>query len=327
MTHVSLLSLFYQRILYDGHNPAIIVPYLAKYMKSMGLPMQLKRIPKTRLWFLGALVLLALFVVYTIIFATGVLFYPTLYIEQWLLHRPLSGIDCVFFEWKQFGEVGYSLLFTLILGIACLFLGYRRRVLPYLLLLLLLGIGAEYLGKQHFPQLVPADMQFGINSLACPQIVNQPRSVKLMVTLGMWWEAPPVHAGRIRKEQFSANAPFIFDDNATAVHGYPSGHAMRWCFIGLVACWLVWRHIKKRVLRPLLTAVALAITLGGGLAQFYIGLHLSTDLIAGYLLGASSACCAIGLLLRNEKTSKRETQLPTRNSTTIAMTDEMESHA
>src|SRR5436853_4991214 len=153
-------------------------------------------------------------------------------------------------------------------------------------------------------------MQFGINSLACPQISNQPRAVKLMVTLGMWWQAPPVHPGRILKEQFSANAPLIFDDNATAVHGYPSGHAMRWCFIGLVACWLAWRHSKKRVLCTFLMAVALAMALGGGLAQFYVGLHLSTDLIGGYLLGVSSACCAIGLLLWNEKTRKRENPVP-----------------
>src|SRR6266550_2603291 len=92
----SYAYLFNYRILYDDHNPAIIVPCLVKYMHSMGLPMQLKHMPTTRLWFLVALVLLALFVVYTIIFATGLLLYPTLYMEQWLLHRPLIGLDCVF---------------------------------------------------------------------------------------------------------------------------------------------------------------------------------------------------------------------------------------
>ena len=201
--------------------------------------------------------------------------------------------------------MGASALFTLLLAIACLLLRYRRRVMVYLFLLLLLGVAAEYVGKQVFSQVVPVDTQFGINSLACPQMWNEPRSVRLMVGLGMWWKAPPVHAGRIRNEQFSANAPLIFDERAYIANGYPSGHAIRWCFIGLVACWLIWRHMKYRLLRILLMAIALAIAFGGGFAQFYIGLHLSTDLIAGYLLGASSACCAIGLLLVNE--TKRKT--------------------
>ncbi len=38
-----------------------------------------------KFWFTTALVLLALFLVFTIIFSTGVLLYPTLYVEQWLL--------------------------------------------------------------------------------------------------------------------------------------------------------------------------------------------------------------------------------------------------
>ncbi len=138
--------------------------------------MQLKRIPTSRLWFLAALVLLALFGIFTIIFSTGVLLYPTLHIEQWLLHRPLTAIDCVFVEWKQLGEVGASLLGTLVLGGVCVLLGYRRRMLPFLFLLLLLGVGVEYGGKQYFPQVVPANTQFGMNSLACPQMWRQSRS-------------------------------------------------------------------------------------------------------------------------------------------------------
>ncbi|HLQ28382.1 MAG TPA: phosphatase PAP2 family protein [Ktedonobacteraceae bacterium] len=269
--------------------------------------MQLKRIPTSRLWFLAALVLLALFGIFTIIFSTGVLLYPTLHIEQWLLHRPLTAIDCVFVEWKQLGEVGASLLGTLVLGGVCVLLGYRRRMLPFLFLLLLLGVGVEYGGKQYFPQVVPANTQFGMNSLACPQMWGQSRSTKIMVALGMWWKAPPARPVRIRNEQFSATAPLIIDDNARLAYGYPSGHAMRWFFMGFVAFWLAWRHVKFRLLRLLLMAIALAAAFGGGFAQFYIGVHLSTDLIAGYLLGASLACCAIGLLLLNEKKDKRQT--------------------
>lgn len=252
-----------------------------------------------RRWFVLALLFLLLFIIVTVIFASGVLLYPTLYLEQWLLHRPLTGIDCVFLEWKQLGEAGISALFMLGIAIACLLLKYRRRVFLYLFLVLLVGIGIEYVGKNDFPQVIPANTQFGINSLACPQLWKQPRSTKLLVALGMWWKAPPARAKRIRNEQYSATAPFIFDDNALVAYGYPSGHAIRWMLLGLVACWLFWRHCKRRVLRALFMAVALAIAFGGGFAQFYIGQHLGTDLLGGYLLGLCLACCAIGLLTMN----------------------------
>jgi len=101
---------------------------------DLSLCMELKRIPGARLWFLAAMLLLVLFVIYTAVFSTGALLYPNLQLEQVLLHRPLTGIDCVLFEWRQFGEVWFSLLLTLALGIACLFLGYRRSILPCLLM-------------------------------------------------------------------------------------------------------------------------------------------------------------------------------------------------
>jgi len=118
------------------------LPYIV-FAIDLSLCMQLKRIPGARLWFLAAMLLLVLFIIYTAVFSTGALLYPNLQLEQLLLHRPLTGIDCVLFEWRQFGEAWFSLLLTLALGIACLFLGYRRRTLPCLLLLLLLGVGIE----------------------------------------------------------------------------------------------------------------------------------------------------------------------------------------
>src|SRR5438067_1858384 len=105
---------------------------------SLHMRLKLKYIPTPYKWYLLALVLLIMFAIYTVIFWTGVFLYPTMYIEQWLLHRPLTSLDCVLVEWKQFGEVSASFFLTLIMGVACLFLGYRWRVLPCLLLLLLL---------------------------------------------------------------------------------------------------------------------------------------------------------------------------------------------
>jgi len=271
--------------------------------------MQLRRLLVAHKWFVVSLLLLGVFAIFTFIFSTGILLYPTLYVERWLLHRPLTGIDCVFDEWKQLGEVGFSLLFTLVLGVVCLSLGYRRRILPLLFCLLLLGVGAEYVGKQIFPQTIPINTQFGTPSLDCPQSRRETRSERLMLAMGMWWKAPLAHPDRIQAEQYSANAPFVFDENAVVVYGYPSGHAIRWIFLGIIACWLVWRHLQKRVLRVLLMALALAIAFGGGFLQFYIGVHLATDLIGGYLLGASLACCAIGLLLLN-KPNKRQQPSP-----------------
>jgi membrane-associated phospholipid phosphatase len=265
----------------------------------MGMHTKLKQVPTAYRWFFAAGVFLILFMVYTIIFSTGVLLIPTLRFEQLLLHRPVTRFDCVLSEWKVFGEAPASALLTLVLGLACLWLGYRRRVLAYLFLLLLVGIGVEYVGKDYLAQSVPNFIQRGMDALSCPQLYNQPRSVKFIVTLGVWWQAPPIPEKRLQRVQRAATA--ALDSGGTySDYGYPSGHAIRWIFIGLLACWLFWRQVRYRILRWLLMALAFAIALGGGFAQVYLGFHLTTDLVAGYLFGASTACCAIGLLLLNE---------------------------
>jgi membrane-associated phospholipid phosphatase len=266
----------------------------------MSLTGYLKTLPPAHKCFGLALVLLAFFLLYTAIFLTGALLSPTLYLEQWLLHRPLTGIDCVFHQWKRFGEVPMSLFFTFILGIGCLWLGYRRRVLPYLLLLMLLCIGSEVVGKQIFPQPVPVSLELGMSNLGCQQMSEQsPLSLELRLVLGMWWEAPRAPAWRIHRTLVSATTPFTLD--VTATHqGYPGGHAIRWMFLGLILSWLVWKHVRKRLLRRLLLVITLVVAFGGGLLLVYTGSHLVTDLLAGYLIGASAACCAIGLLAQNE---------------------------
>ncbi len=250
-----------------------------------------------------SLAALALFIVYTILVASGALLYPTMYQEQWLLQRPLTGFDCVLRQWGNIGDPLPTLLFVLALGGLCLVLRYRTRVLLYLCLLFLLGVAAEWLGKQYFAQPVPGKIYVGLTSLSCPQIWKISHATRLKIDLGMWWLAPPVSHVRALNAWYSATTPFSFAD-AQTVYGYPSGHAIRWCFIGLVACWLAWRQVKWWPLRVLSMALALLVAFGGGFAQFFIGYHLTTDLIGGYLLGICLACLAIILLGRNERRSR-----------------------
>src|SRR6266496_115752 len=214
----------------------------------MSLTVCLKTLPPAHKWFGLALVLLALFLLYTAIFLTGALLSPALSLEQWLLHRPPTGIDCVFHQWNRFGEVPVSLFFTFILGIGCLWLGYRRRVLPYLLLLMLLCIGSEIVGKQIFSQPVPISLELGMSNLGCQQMSEQsPLSLELRLVLGMWWEAPRAPAWSIQQTRVSATTPFTLSETASH-HGYPSGHATRCMFLGLILNWLVWKYVRKRLL-------------------------------------------------------------------------------
>ncbi len=263
--------------------------------------LQIKQLFRTSGWFVLAFVLLLLALIYTAIFSTGILLYPTLHVEQWLVLRPITRLDCVFQRWSRFGAVDVSSLLTFILGIVCLALGYRWRTLPYLVFLLFIGVGLEIVGKSLFPQPIPAPLQAGLLSLACPQIETLSHTQQQMVLLGMWWKAPIIWSQDIRIAHSSAYVPFIFDKNAVIDQSYPSGHAMRWSFLGVLTCWLVHRHVQWRPVRFFLMTLALIIAVGGGLAQFYIAYHLITDLTVGYLLGVSTACCAIGLLLQNQK--------------------------
>ena len=120
----------------------------------------------------------------------------------------------------------------------------------------------------------------------------------------MWWVAPDAPSFRIAEARAAAVAVYPTNVNSEegyyAYFGYPSGHSYRWMLIGLVAFWLAWRQVRQRFWRWVLMLVFLALAFGGGLGQFYIGAHLLTDMLGGYLLGAFLACCAIAVLCVTE---------------------------
>jgi membrane-associated phospholipid phosphatase len=148
-----------------------------------------------------------------------------------------------------------------------------------------------------------------MTGLSCPQIHNQPISVRLSAATGMWWNLPPASERLIERIHSLGQNSFPFDGD-DFFSSYPGGHAMRSSFVGVLACWLCWRHIKHLFIRVPLMALVLIVSLSIGLIQFYIGAHLITDTIAGYVFGIAAACCAIGLLLLNGPRPKEALEEP-----------------
>ena len=142
-----------------------------------------------RKWFLLALIFGCLFLALTAFYASGVINRATLEVERWLIGRPLTQFDCVLVEWRNFGAASINLIFIAIVGIVCGLTRYRWRVLPYLLILILISIAIEEVGKKLFSLPVSLTMHSGMAALACPQ-EGQSRLQHLQLGLGMWWIAP-----------------------------------------------------------------------------------------------------------------------------------------
>lgn len=267
-------------------------------MKEIGIGWKQKS--AARRWILLSLAISGLFIAFTAIYATHMLDIPILSVESWLLNRPIGGVDCVFFEWRHVGEVPASLLLVLVVGMSCWRVGYSWKIIPVLFILLLFCLIIEYIGKKILVLYLPSDLLSVMTDLSCPQIRNEPTAVRLETAFGLWWKIPVPVAGQVSWVRTIAQVPIVSMPASSfteRLRSYPGGHAGRWCFLGLTACWLCWKHIRHRVGRILLTILFLVVSLFGGFMQFYIGVHTLADTIAGYLLGAAAASCGIGFLI------------------------------
>jgi membrane-associated phospholipid phosphatase len=256
-----------------------------------------------RKWMILSLVLGTLFLIGTIVYVTGVLFLPTLLVERWLLLRPETGFDCVLAEWRNLGEVPETLILTGLLGIVCWLAGYRRRVLPLLLLLLLLSVGIEGVCKLAIGAPLSPTLRSAMTDLSCPQFEGKSQLFKLEVGLGMVNKVPAQSPNMISWSHTVAAMPIDLTTSEHE-HSYPSGHAARWSFIWFLAVWLAQRHIRPRLLGRVLAALLFVFAFMGGFIQFYTGVHFISDVLAGYLLGGTLACAAIAILLLNSPGKK-----------------------
>ncbi|QBD75681.1 phosphatase PAP2 family protein [Ktedonosporobacter rubrisoli] len=259
-----------------------------------------KRRPAAYIWFSLALLLFLLFLAYTIAFVSGSLNTSTIQIEQWLLLRPLSRIDCTLRVWRNTGEALLSLFCFFLLGLSFIFLKYRKRVLIFLFLLLLVGFAIEISGKYSLAQSYPDGMRTAMSKLGCPQLDYSPTSTRIATALGMWWKIPEVPQDAIDQAQDASHQQAVLDLDSDQ-HGYPSGRALRACFFWLILSWLFWRHTPIRFLKIPLAILMIVIACIGAFLQFYIGIHFITETISACLVGTMLACCMIGLLLLNER--------------------------
>ncbi|MFE7706657.1 phosphatase PAP2 family protein [Streptomyces sp. NPDC057486] len=92
---------------------------------------------------------------------------------------------------------------------------------------------------------------------------------------------------------------------------FPSGHAMT----AVVSCglllWLLHRHgVRRRVWRVAL-AVAWVSVIGVGVTRLYLGVHWMTDVLGGWLLGATVVAFSIAGFARYE--GRQQVTLPQRS--------------
>lgn len=82
---------------------------------------------------------------------------------------------------------------------------------------------------------------------------------------------------------------------------FPSGHAtFAMAFFGFVAFYC-WKLITNKILKYIVVALNFFIILAIGLSRIYLGVHYVTDVIGGFLLGAT--WLAIGIAVRRKLAS------------------------
>ncbi len=283
--------------------------------------LKIQKIPQQRsfnAWFIAGTIFSLLFLAYTAIYATKVLDMQTLEIARSLLLRPITRVDCMFYEWRHLGEVPVSVVITGILGGICILSGFRRRVVLFLILLLLISVGVEAVGKKTLGLPLPSTLRSGMTVLECPQLTDKPFSYHFTAATAQWSKIPDPPRVQVSWAHDVSQMPIVLDGEIE--RSFPGGHATRWAFLGIIECWLCWRLLRSRVLRAFLIPMFFLGSFLGGFMQYWIGVHFITDTISGYLLGVALACFAISLLISNDMRRIRQQQATSSHPAAIEST-------
>jgi membrane-associated phospholipid phosphatase len=76
---------------------------------------------------------------------------------------------------------------------------------------------------------------------------------------------------------------------------FPSGHAMTATIVCGLLLWLLYRYGPRRALWRTALAVALVSVLGVGLTRVWLGVHWPSDVLGGWLLGATVVASAVAV--------------------------------
>ncbi|MCF4137166.1 phosphatase PAP2 family protein [Streptomyces sp. Tue 6430] len=87
----------------------------------------------------------------------------------------------------------------------------------------------------------------------------------------------------------------VWTDPVDSAHyaAYPSGHALTATVVLGLLLWLLHRHGAGPVLWRTAVTVAVVSVAGVGLTRVWLGVHWPTDVLGGWLMGATLVCLAI----------------------------------
>jgi undecaprenyl-diphosphatase len=113
----------------------------------------------------------------------------------------------------------------------------------------------------------------------------------------------------VLKQFFHRDRPLVPLLQAAKGMSFPSGHAlMSSTFYGLII-YLVWRNIKNKTAKWIITILLLLVIFFIGLSRIYLRVHYPTDVIAGFCLGVIWLILSISVLNKMERISKKEIDL------------------
>jgi undecaprenyl-diphosphatase len=92
----------------------------------------------------------------------------------------------------------------------------------------------------------------------------------------------------------------VWPDPVDSAHyaAYPSGHALTATVVLGLLLWLLHRHGAGLALRRAAVAVAVVSVVGVGLTRVWLGVHWPSDVLGGWLMGATVVALAIAAHLR-----------------------------